>query len=79
MQASQGSKEMTDVIAKPHSTILEMSWLSSNVPCEWTKGNITPIFKKGRRKDWGYYRPVRLTSFPGDLDTGIKVNPHLVC
>ena len=41
-------KEMADVVAKPLS-IIEKSWLSGEVPSDWKKGNITPIFKKGRR------------------------------
>ena len=47
--------EMADVIAKPLSMISERSWQSGEVPGDWRKGNIAPIFKKGRKDDSGNY------------------------
>ncbi|KAK4818214.1 hypothetical protein QYF61_008704 [Mycteria americana] len=46
---------------------LEQSWLTGEVPVDWTLANVTPIFKKGRKEDPGNYRPVSLTSVPGKL------------
>ncbi|CAM4531860.1 unnamed protein product, partial [Lepidochelys olivacea] len=60
-------KELADVIAEPLAIIFENSWRSGEVPEDWKKANVVPIFKTGKKDDPGSYRPVSLISVPGKI------------
>ncbi|GAB0185971.1 mitochondrial enolase superfamily member 1 [Grus japonensis] len=60
-------RELADVIARLLSIISERSWRTGEVPEDWSKASIIPVFKKGRKEDPGNYRSVRLTSIPGKM------------
>lgn len=39
---------------------LEKLWLSGEDLCDWIKGNITPIYNKGKKEEQKNCRPVSL-------------------
>jgi len=60
-------RELADVIAEPLSIIFERSWRTGEMPEDWRKDTVSPVFKKGKKEDPGNYRPVSLTSIPGKV------------
>ena len=54
--------ECRSVMIQPLKLLFENSLESDKIPDEWRLSNVTPIFKKGTKKDPGNYRPISLTS-----------------
>ena len=48
-------RKFADVVTEPLSMTIERSWQLGEAPGDWKKGNITPIFKKGKKDEPGNY------------------------
>ena len=57
-------RELAVAVAEPLSIVFEESRLTGGGRGDWKKGNITPIYKKGRKEDPENYRPVSLICMP---------------
>ena len=60
-------RECAESIVDPLLILFKQSLQLGQVPSSWKQGNITPIFKKGKRTQVGNYRPVSLTSVCGKI------------
>ena len=58
---------LAGVIAEPLAWLFEDSWCLGQVPEDWKRANVVPIFKKGRKGEPGTYRSVSLTSVLGKV------------
>ena len=45
--------ELADDIADPLFIFLEKFWRTREVPEDWRKANVTPVFKRARRRTQG--------------------------
>jgi len=54
-------KELADVIAPILTVIFRASYDRGEVPEDWTKATVTPVYKKGQRYNAENYRPISLT------------------
>ena len=43
-------KELAEELSEPLSIIFLKSWESGEVPEDWRRANVVPIFKKGKKK-----------------------------
>jgi len=60
-------RELAEELAKPLSIIYQQPWLTGEVPDDWRIVNVTPIYKKGQKKDPRNYRPVSANLVPGKI------------
>ena len=42
-------RELVDVVAKPHSIVLQQSWLNGNTQVDWRLANMTHIFRNSQK------------------------------
>ena len=54
-------KELSLEIAPIIQLVFERSLATGELPSDWTKANVSPIFKKGDKSDRANYRPISLT------------------
>lgn len=59
--------ELAGVTSRPLLIISERLWKLGEVLEDYKTTMVTPVFKKGKEKDPGNYRPVRLTSVPAKM------------
>ena len=55
-------KEGADWLAGPLTELFNKSIEAGQLPRDWTRANMTPVFKKGNKHSPSNYRPVSLTS-----------------
>ena len=53
--------KLKEIISEPLSYLFSKSLSKNEIPLDWKKANVTPIFKKGDRSSVENYRPVSLT------------------
>ena len=60
-------RKLADEVFNPQLIIPEKLGESSEIPTDRKRGNLTPIFKKGKKKDPRNYRLINLTSVPSKI------------
>ena len=51
-------KELEEELSEPLSIIFAKPWKTGEVPEDWRRANVVPIFKMGKKEEPGIYRPV---------------------
>ena len=66
-------KGLSEEIAPILASIFTQSLATGELPSDWTRAWITPVFKKGDRRSPANYRPVSLTCIAS------KLMEHILC
>ena len=66
-------KELAIELAPALTAIYQQSIDSGSLPSDWTRANITPVYKKGNKNLAENYRPVSLTC------VACKIMEHIIC
>lgn len=51
---------------RPLSVAFDWSWWLGEMPEDWKRANVTPVFKKDKNEGAGTKKPLRLISIPGN-------------
>ena len=54
-------KELREELAPIIQLLFQKSISTGKIPTDWTKANVSPVFKKGSKSDPANYRPISLT------------------
>lgn len=57
--------ELASVTGRPLSIVFERSWSLEEVPEDWKKRIVSPVFRKGKKEGLGNYRDIHLIFIPG--------------
>ncbi|GAB0205013.1 mitochondrial enolase superfamily member 1 [Grus japonensis] len=60
-------RQLVEVLTKPHSIIYQQSWLTREVPVDWSLAIMMPIYKKSQKEGPGNYSPGSLTLVLGKV------------
>ena len=59
--------KLKEALAEPLKVLFNKSRELNEIPRDWKKGNITPIYKTGKKSSAENYRPISLTAFFGKV------------
>ena len=63
----------TQTLCTPLTMLFCQSLTSGDLPCDWKRAHVIPVFKKGSRFKASNYRPISLTSIV------VKVSESMIC